>query len=167
MPTWKTYFKALAMAVIIYPQGISSSTVKKTPGIFVEGEMSGPLPSDGNAVWCPKASWNLVEVNQQEQSPATVFTESAVPSFTSKMHFSIPVSSDLVFFTSRGSYDHDSSITVELSDTSGNDIEIDVVLGYYNNAALERANVCLLERNGGGKGVGFFVNLAYVAPAEL
>ena len=80
------------------------------------------------------------------------------PPYTSTVSFSVPSSSSLIFLRSRGSYDISSSVTFQLSDKPGDDIEIEVAMSYFNNAALDRAQVCLLERDEGGRGVGIFVS---------
>ncbi|KAF8586657.1 hypothetical protein K439DRAFT_1408598 [Ramaria rubella] len=155
MSPWKKYFKTLAMAAIISPLPIQ--------GNIVGSERSSPVPADGTVVKCSKLSWNP-EVQHRAQPHTQSFAMFRnTPPFSSTVHFSIPTSSPLVFLTSKGSYDQDSSITVQLSesDSSSDDIEIDVVVGYYDNAALERADVCLLERDGGGKGVGLFTQRCY------
>jgi hypothetical protein len=68
------------------------------------------------------------------------------------------VSSSLIFLLSRGSYDAASSVKLELSDNPINHIEIEVTIRYSNKPALKRAQVCLLEREEGGQGVGIFVS---------
>ncbi|KAF8586655.1 hypothetical protein K439DRAFT_1659596 [Ramaria rubella] len=148
---WKKYFKALTVAAAI----ISPLPIQ---GGIVGSERNSLLPADGTVVECPNLSYSP-EVQHRVQSHTQSFAEFRnAPPLSSTLHFSIPTSSPLVFLTSGGSYDKDSSVTVQLSesDSFSDDIEIDVVVGYYDNAALDRADVCLLERDGGGTGVGLF-----------
>lgn len=81
-----------------------------------------------------------------------------VPPYTSTISFSVPVSSDLIFLLARGSLDYSSSVNFELSENAGDDVEIDVTMSYYSNEARKRAQICLLERDEGEKGVGIFVS---------
>ncbi|KAF8589476.1 hypothetical protein K439DRAFT_1612703 [Ramaria rubella] len=158
-PAWKRFFKALAVAVIIY--GLCVMLIKGLIGVAqkhgIEGVPDGPLASDGHVVQCSNDAWNL-DLDQREQSP-TMFT--SIPPYSSSMSFIIPVSSNLIFLMSRGSYDYGSSIKLEISDNPRDDVEIEVVMSYYSNAARNRAQVCLLERDEGAKGVGFFTPRRY------
>jgi hypothetical protein len=87
-----------------------------------------------------------------------IFTSAPYFSSTS---FSIPVSSDVVYFFSRGSFGY-GSLRFELSDKTDGDIDVEISLDYYHEEILKRTQVCLLERKPGERGVGFFVsNLLY------
>ncbi|KAF8578988.1 hypothetical protein K439DRAFT_1620905 [Ramaria rubella] len=108
----------------------------------------GPHSSDGNVV----KSYDGSDLDQKAASstppPNTPYSDS--------LSFSLPASSDPIFFLSRGNYDHNSSLKIELASSSTQDVEVQVFVGYYNTAARDRARVSLLDRGGNGKGVGFF-----------
>ena len=94
-------------------------------------------------------------MEEEQQYPAFL---PPTPPYASRESFSVPSSSSLIFLLSRGSYDFASSVTLEMSDKSGDDIDIEVIMSYYNIAALDRTQICLLERTEGGRGVGIFVS---------
>lgn len=104
-------------------------------------------------------------MGQHEQSTYAAGTASPVlPPHSTTISFSVPVSSDHIFLYSRGGYDYLSSVKFELSENSSDDVEIQVDIGYFNNVALKRAQVCLLEADEGGQSVGVFVNSASQVP---
>ncbi|KAF8590832.1 hypothetical protein K439DRAFT_1627574 [Ramaria rubella] len=137
MSPWNTVLKALAVAIAIYP----------LPGTPTRSFVDVSQRDVGQ---CPNITIGTVTNSSSPFGP---------PFSTALSPFSIPASSDLVFFESRGSFDNLSSITFELSDnhTDTTDIIVDVVIGFYNTAALDRAKVCRLA---GGEGLGFFTPFA-------
>lgn len=107
---------------------------------------------------------HLEEVELQAQSPAIHAPSTyppVFPPYTSTISFTIPVSSEHISLFSRGSLDYLSTVKFELSDKSGDDIEIRVDISYSTNTALSRAQVCLLERDECGRGVGIFVSYPF------
>ncbi|KAF8590819.1 hypothetical protein K439DRAFT_1166540 [Ramaria rubella] len=148
MSTWKTLFGALAVAMVLYPlPGMSM-----TPSFDVSQKhfvKSGRPGLDSPTIQCPDGS-NLQVVGQPSEPSGSETLLNETKSF------SIAVSSPLVFFQSQGNFDTDSSITLQISDNSADPsvIAINVVISAQNQQALDRAQVCLLER-GGGQGVGF------------
>lgn len=80
--------------------------------------------------------------------------------------FSVPTSADLVYLLSRGRHGH-GSLQIELSDKSDGDIEVETVIHYYHKAVLDLTQVCLLERDGGKRGVGIYVSVYSVSLKEF
>ncbi|KAF8592270.1 hypothetical protein K439DRAFT_1626286 [Ramaria rubella] len=141
MSPWKTVLKALAVAMAIYPLPGTPTIQKSLQVVDVSQRDVGQ---------CPNITMGTVTNSSSQFGPP----------FSTALSLSVPASSDLVFFESRGSYDNLSSITFELSDNKDTtDIIVNVAIGFYNNATLDLAKVCLLQ-NAGGKGVGFFTPFA-------
>ncbi|KAF8574612.1 hypothetical protein K439DRAFT_821801 [Ramaria rubella] len=136
MSPWRTVLKALAVAIAIYPLP-GTPTIQKS---FVDA-------SQRDVGQCPKITMGTVTNSSSQFGPP----------FSTSVSLSVLASSDLVIFESRGSYDNQSSITFELSDrsTDPRNIIVNVVIGFYNKAAFNRAQVRFLQFVG-GQGVGFF-----------
>lgn len=79
-----------------------------------------------------------------------------IPPYSSSVSFTLPANTDLLYFLSRGSLAY-GSVHIEAVPGSGDDVNVDVEVGYWSEAALERASVCKLEKeDGNAHGVGIF-----------
>lgn len=115
------------------------------------GPPAGPIKGDGNIISC-YPNIGLSHRNQQ------IFGASEPPRSRS-VQFTIPSSSELIYFLSRGEYGF-GSLKFELSDKDGDEIEVDVNMKYYKEEILEHSRVCSLEREDGERGIGFFVSVS-------
>ncbi|KAF8586656.1 hypothetical protein K439DRAFT_1659597 [Ramaria rubella] len=130
--------------------GQSSSHAPQTPMSSGPLAPDGPWPSDGRVI----KSYEGSELDQKAPSTAS---PPDTP-YHCSLSFSVPVSSDLSFLY-RGNSDYNSSLKIELANHPGNDVRIQVFVGYRGTAARDRSRICLLDRDGGGKTVGFYTPL--------
>ena len=75
-----------------------------------------------------------------------------------KATFSLPVSSALLYFKARGSLSHG---TIEFRDdgeSGSNNVVVDISFLYTYDVALDKIEVCRLQRDGSKNGVGIFVS---------
>ena len=66
------------------------------------------------------------------------------PRFKSAVNFSIPVSSDLLYFSNNGSLSY-GVINIVQSDHTSADALVDVKLSYYHEHILKNIQICLME----------------------
>ena len=82
------------------------------------------------------------------------------PPHHSKTSFTLPADADTLYFLSRGSLSQGNVHVALASDPTVDDgtVQVEVVVYYWTESALERASVCKLERHEGGDhyGVGIF-----------
>lgn len=69
----------------------------------------------------------------------------------------LPVSSDLLYFISRGRLSYGLLEVIESEDTNSENVQVNVTFLYQTPQALDHAKVCRLERDVGKNGVGIFV----------
>lgn len=77
----------------------------------------------------------------------------------------LPVSSDLLYFISRGSLSVGTIDFLESEEPDSDSVKVDVTFLYQTPKALEHAKVCQLERESGKNGVGIFVRISEIGPA--
>lgn len=106
----------------------------------------GPHDEDGRILRCEKFT----------SSPQTIADSDISPLSSSTDSFYVPASSEKIFVFSRGSYGH-GTVRVELSDSTGDKVEIEVVTRTPRGEYL--AQVCHLDREKGGQGVGIYVSI--------
>lgn len=87
----------------------------------------------------------------------TSYTGSSFHPYAARVTFDLPVSSDALYLFARGSLAAGRVTIVDSKDTSDT-VEVDVVVNYYNSNALDRVNVCSLQRKSRQNGVGIFVS---------
>ncbi|TFK50921.1 hypothetical protein OE88DRAFT_1747839 [Heliocybe sulcata] len=78
--------------------------------------------------------------------------------------FSLPVSSEVLYFVAHGSQLSGSLDVVDDGYEEGV-VQVDVTVFYYDDSALDRASVCKLSREGGQNGVGFFTPSRWEFPS--
>lgn len=89
------------------------------------------------------------------------------PPLSTSLSFSLPVSADVLYFLSRGSLAY-GSVKIDLLEEGGDDVAVDVTISYWSDAALERATVCELEREGTNHhGIGIFVRRLIATLVQL
>ena len=105
------------------------------------------------------ADWTTPEVGEH----FTPLQDNTSPyPYSAKNFLELPVSSDLLYFLSRGAL---SSGIVQLAadgDSDSNVASVRVQLLYNRPEFLEHAHVCLLQREEGKNGVGIFVSTGFV-----
>lgn len=118
-----------------------------------EGVPQRPIPADGEILECfSEGSSNFLSKADVRDQTAL---DTAYP-YKTHFSFSIPSSSDLIYFMSRGDYGH-GSLEFIVSDQAGDDVKVDVVAEYYRPRVLKSSNVCLLSRKNNERGIGFYV----------
>lgn len=118
----------------------------------IDDNKGWPLPSDGPAERC---------VGGGDWQPYGGTISPDYPLF-SYINFDLPVSSNTLYLLARGSLAH-GDVTIIDSQDGGDIVKVEVIVSYHTQEALDRANVCLLERKTGENGIGIFVShLFYV-----
>ncbi|KIJ40097.1 hypothetical protein M422DRAFT_256921, partial [Sphaerobolus stellatus SS14] len=150
-PAHSRFFRTLFIAAIIYvivaslTRGVYVSFRSELPISTLPGGMAaGPIGEDGHVINCFSGeSINKTEIGSE-------------PPYSTSVSFSIPSSSDLIYFLSRGDYGF-GSLRFELSDKDKDDIEIEVTIKYHKREMWRRSQVCSLERDAGrSRGIAFF-----------
>jgi len=72
--------------------------------------------------------------------------------------FSLPVESEALYLISRGAF-HYGTVTVEQSTEASDSVSVRVRAAYYTEEALDRANVCHIERRENENAIGIFASL--------
>jgi hypothetical protein len=104
-----------------------------------------PVPSDGSAEHC---------VGGRDWTPYTGFSSHP---YSAHVTFDLPVSSDALYLFARGSL-ADGSVAIMDSEDGKDTVQVDVIVYYHDQIALDRANVCSLQRSSRQNGVGIFVS---------
>ncbi|KII92128.1 hypothetical protein PLICRDRAFT_27375 [Plicaturopsis crispa FD-325 SS-3] len=109
-------------------------------------ETGWPQPSDGIIDKC---------IGGRNWSPNDVHDHHSSAPYSGQTSFELPASADVLFLLSRGQFAHGAVDVVESGSVS-DVVKVDVVVHYYSQDILDRANVCLLTRGHEEHGVGIF-----------
>jgi hypothetical protein len=85
------------------------------------------------------------------------YTGSSSHPYAARINFDLPVSSDALYLFARGSLAA-GTVTIVDSKNASDTVQVDVIVNYYNQNALDRTNVCSLQRKSRQNGVGIFVS---------
>lgn len=133
----------------VAPPGLRPYT--PTLKLMVQGNHGWPEAGNGHINECTAAGgWAANAVPQGVGSTVS-------PPYSASTSFNLPVSANLLFFFSNGSLAH-GSVKVEAARDDGDEVKVDVVVSYWTQTALDRANVCVLERGHGQHGIGIIVS---------
>jgi hypothetical protein len=131
--------------------GLTSHTViVGIPSWHSWGEPAGPHEIDGRSVECG-IPW--VERTTPPFPPDPV----GYPPYRASISLKLPVTSPHLYFHSRGTYG--GGVIRFLADDSlvgSEDVSVEIDVRYWSLRTRDAANVCLLENDGGGKGIGIF-----------
>lgn len=112
-----------------------------------------PDPSDGTVLRCiGGADWDTY---YDLPSWAHQFP------FGSESHFSLPVDSEAFYFVSRGAYQY-GTVTLEQSAEASDNVIVRVRAAYNTDEAIDRANVCHLERQENEYAIGIFASAFFL-----
>ncbi|TDL19372.1 hypothetical protein BD410DRAFT_792189 [Rickenella mellea] len=156
------FLKAFCIATLIWVLFGKqfTSLVRHRLHWYLDTEVGRPDPRDGHVVKCINgADWTSEgDIYKEAVSPKFSARRPSYdddPPHTAKTSFKLPVNSDVLYLLSRGSL-ASGDVHVTALDHSGDDVIVDIVVSYWNDEALERANVCQLERPESECGVGIF-----------
>ncbi|KAA1470449.1 hypothetical protein DENSPDRAFT_836245 [Dentipellis sp. KUC8613] len=108
-----------------------------------------PIPTHGDEypVKCVQGeAWTPLGLEPDHSYP---------PNFKAKTEFDLPITSDALFFLSRGSLSS-GAIRIEKDSRVEDKVGVSILVHYHSRTALSRANVCLLTRGEGQNGIGIF-----------
>ena len=114
-----------------------------------DGPLTGPTPEDGRIINCFSGESDL----QTKQ----FYEAESEPPYSTSVSYSIPTSANLVYFLSEGHFGK-GGLRFELSDKQDDELAINVIIKYYKEEMLKNSQICSLERDNGGRGIGFFVS---------
>ncbi|GJJ08399.1 hypothetical protein Clacol_002615 [Clathrus columnatus] len=148
------FFKAFLIALGLY-LAISYIMHRTNTHIIIgdEFELLNPLPADGDIMDCfpPNASSSIFDVQDQDQPMLDNDYD-----FKEYFSYSIPSSSKLIYFLSRGNLGY-GSLQFVLADDAGDNVKVDVVARYSRRSILDKSRICHLTRNNNNEqGIGFF-----------
>lgn len=141
----------LLFAVFTHPRfNIVQSVCSHYEFLTGSNEPDYPDPGDGTVVRCiGSAEWD-------EYYELPPWAQPRFP-FGSESHFTLPVGSDALYLISRGVFQY-GTVTVEQSTETSDDVIVRVRAAYFKEEALERANVCHLERQEYQNGIGVYTS---------
>ncbi|KAH7911369.1 hypothetical protein BJ138DRAFT_1238639 [Hygrophoropsis aurantiaca] len=158
----KRFWGAFGVALLIWVlfAMFTDSFIQMTRGIghrsrvqfFGDGQVGAPWPSDGDVETCVGAgSWSESYISSWvDQFPHHASTS-----------FNLDVNSDVLRLLSRGSQQY-GVVNIKQSNEVGDNVRVDVVVGYYYEEILNRATVCQLKRGESDHGIGIFVRTRFL-----
>lgn len=152
---WLRFLKGFLIAVGFYfvisymVSSFGSSGIIPNANIF--GDETFQIPqTDGNVLECfPNSSPRLSSTPNQDTYPGDY-------TFRESFSYTIPTSSDLIYFLSRGNGGHGSLQFTTSDDVAQDSVIVDIVVEYNKFETIQKSNICLLSRNVNERGVGFF-----------
>ncbi|TDL18015.1 hypothetical protein BD410DRAFT_729021 [Rickenella mellea] len=126
-----------------------------------------PSPGDGEIAECIGGrDWNFAPLT--DAIPEASAGDPAIPGvpqfptrkswpfpISARTNFRLPVSSNVLYFLSRGSY-ASGMVRYETTEEDGNYVKVDVIVNYKSQSALDRANICRLSKGDEENGVGIY-----------